>query len=150
MLIVLRRGENKERIMKKLPYRKLYILVIVAVLTVGCKDENQIQGVISTNRICGNDLIGDHGIGYPIYKNTVVFHSTPLPINGNSQSVLYGLNTETGKEIWRLTNSNFYPKKELLFNNVNYYYQYNNILIGADFQYKDFCKEDYIYAIDIE
>lgn len=34
--------------------------------------------------------------------------------------------------------------------NANYYYQYENIVIGADYQLKDYGNETYIYAIDIE
>src|ERR1035437_116834 len=96
-------------------YRNLYILLLLAVLTACCKDESLNKNVIWTNRICGNDMIGDPGIGYPIYNNTVVFHSTPLPINDFYQGVLHGLDTETGKEKWRLTNKDFYPKKNLEF-----------------------------------
>ena len=85
-------------------YRNLFILFLFSVLTACCKDESLNKNVIWTNRICGNNLIGDQGIGYPIYNNTVVFHSTPLPVNGTYQSILYGLDTETGKEKWSLTN----------------------------------------------
>jgi len=134
----------------KYMYRNLYILLLLVVLTACCKDENLSKSVVWKNRICGNNLIEDHGIGYPIYNNTVIFHSTPVPINSNSQSVLYGLDTKTGKEKWRLTNLDFYSKKDLQFNNVKYYYQYKNIFVGADFQYKDFGKENYFYGIDIE
>jgi len=125
-----------------------YILLFSSCIS--CKEEMVDNNVYWKNRICGNDLIGDHGIGYPIYNNTVVFHSTPVAGDNDEQSVLYGLDTETGKEKWRLTNSDFYPKKDLQFNNVKYYYQFKNIFVGADFQYKDFGKENYIYGIDIE
>jgi outer membrane protein assembly factor BamB len=117
-----------------------------------CKDNDATKedGVIWKNRICGNDLIGDTGLGYPIYNNTVVFHSTPVPDDNDENSIIYGLDTETGKEKWRLTNADFAPKKDLQFNNADYYYQKENIFIGTDFQYKDFGKETYVYAFDIE
>mgnify|MGYP001014108672 CR=1 FL=1 len=125
-----------------------YILLFTSCTS--CKDEKADDNVIWKNRICGNDLIGDHGIGYPIYNNTVVFHSTPVPGDNDEQSVLYGLDTETGKEKWRLTNKDFYPKKRLKFDNADYYYQNENIVVCSDFQYKDYGSETYIYAIDVE
>jgi outer membrane protein assembly factor BamB len=94
-------------------------------------------------------LIYDKGLGYPVYKNTVVFHSTPEPW-GVHQSILHGLDTETGKEKWRLTNADFYPKKDMQFNNYLYPYQKDNIVIGCDFVVKNPNAERYIYAIDIE
>ena len=120
----------------------------MAVLTACCKDESLNKNVIWTNRICGNDLIGDPGIGYPIYNNTVVFHSTPLPIYNNYQSILHGLDTKTGKEKWTLSNKDFLPKKNLQFANYDYYYQYNNIVVGCD-RVSEPTDERYIYAIDI-
>jgi len=129
--------------------RNLYILLLLAILTACCKDENVNKNAIWKNRICGNDMIGDPGIGYPVYNNTVVFHSTPLPIDGNYQSILHGLDTETGKEKWRLSNNDFYPKKNLQFANYDYYYQYNNIVVCCD-RVSDPTDERYIYAIDID
>lgn len=114
-----------------------------------CKDELLENNVIWKNRICGNDLIGDHGIGYPIYKNIVVFHSTPVAGDDDENSIIYGLDTETGKEIWRLNNDYFAPKINLKFNNADYYYQFENIIVCSDFQLKDYGNETFIYAIDI-
>ncbi len=102
------------------------------------------------NRICGNDLIGESGLGYPIYKNTVVFHSTPIVGNNDENCILHGLNTETGKEKWTLTTNDFSPKKSLMIDNVDYYYQNENIIVAADFQYKDYGNETFMYAIDLE
>jgi len=133
----------------KYMYRNLYILLLLVVLTACCKDENLNKSVVWKNRICGNALIGDDGIGYPIYNNTVVFHSTPVSINGVYQGILHGLDTKTGKEKWKLTNKDFYPKKNLEFFNENYYYQYNNIVVVCDYAY-DSTKEHYAYAIDID
>ncbi|MDD3080181.1 MAG: hypothetical protein PHH37_13935 [Paludibacter sp.] len=115
-----------------------------------CKDETVDNSVIWKNRICGNDLIGNVGLGYPIYSNTVVFHSTPIAGDNDENSIIYGLDTENGKEKWRLTNIDFAPKKQLCLNNSDYYYQNKNIFVGADFQYKDYGNETYMYAIDIE
>ena len=113
-----------------------------------CKEEMVDNNVYWKNRICGNSLIGDDGIGYPIYNNIVVFHSTPLQINGIYQGVLHGLDTETGKEKWQLTNKDFYPKKNIEFYNADYYYQNENIVVCSDFYY-DQTREHYAYAIDI-
>ncbi len=115
-----------------------------------CKDELLENNVVWKNRICGNDLIGEKGLGYPIYKDIVVFHSTPVAGDNDENTIIYGLDTETGKEKWRLTNADFSPKKELHLNNVDYYYQNENIVVGADFQYKDYGSETYLYAIDID
>ena len=93
-------------------------------------------------------LIYDSGIGYPIYKNTVVFHSTPEPW-GVHESILHGLDTETGKEKWRLTNKDFYPKKDIQFDNVDYFYQNENIVVACDFV-NDQTDERFAYAIDID
>lgn len=95
-------------------------------------------------------LIYDPGPGYPIYKNTVVFHSTPKPLDVVRESVLHGLDTRTGKEKWRLTNKDFYPKKDLRFDSFEYYYQYNNILLLVDFVSFEIDRETFFYAIDIE
>lgn len=128
----------------------IFYLLLLSSCT-SCKDENSTDNnVIWKNRICGNDLIGDMGFGYPIYKSTVVFHSTPIVGDNDENSAIYGLDTETGKEKWRLTNADFESKKELKIDNANYYYQYENIVIGADYQLKDYGNETYIYAIDIE
>jgi outer membrane protein assembly factor BamB len=130
-------------------YRNLYILLLLSVLTASCKDESLDKSVVWHKRICGNDMIGDPGIGYPVYNNTVVFHSTPLPINGYYQSILHGLDTETGKEKWTLTNKDFLPKKNLQFASYNYYYQCDNIVVLCD-RVSELTDERYIYAIDIE
>jgi len=130
-------------------YRNLYILFLLTILTICCKDERLDKNIIWSNRICGNDMIGDPGIGYPVYNNTVVFHSTPLPIAGKYQSVLHGLDTKTGKEKWTLGNTDFLPKKNLQFANYDYYYQYNNIVVCCD-RVSEPTDERYIYAMDID
>ena len=97
-------------------------------------------------------MIFDDGVGYPVYKNTVVFHSTPEPWGDFRESILYGLDTETGKEKWRLTNADFIPKKSLNFICNFGTYQKENILIACDdvnvAMYPN--GERYIYGIDIE
>ena len=130
--------------------RKFIFYIIILLFISCCKDEHMNNDIIWKNRICGSDLIGDAGLGYPVYKNTVVFHSTPIVGDNDENSILYGLDTETGKEKWRLTKTEFAPKQNLKFDNVDYYYQHENVVIGADFQYKDYGSETYIYAIDIE
>jgi hypothetical protein len=130
-------------------YRNLYILFLSAVLATSCTDELLNNNAFWRTPLNQKSLIYDSGLGYPIYKNTVVFHSTPVPY-GTPESILHGLDTKTGKELWRLTNKDFYPKKILQFDNVDYYYQNENIVVGADFQYKDTGSETYMYAIDIE
>ena len=100
-----------------------YILLLTSCIS--CKDEMLNDNVFWKTPLNQKSLIYDSGLGYPIYKNTVVFHSTPVPY-GAKESILHGLDTETGKEKWRLTNTDFYPKKSLQFDNVDYYYQYNN------------------------
>ena len=87
-------------------------------------------------------------MGYPIYGNTVVFHSTPDPADVLNK-IIYGLDAETGKEKWRLTNKDFYPKEKLRLFSLWYFYQYNNILVCCD-NVNDLTGERYIYAIDIE
>jgi outer membrane protein assembly factor BamB len=98
-------------------------------------------------------LIYDDGVGYPVYNNTVVYHSTPEePWRDIPESILHGLDTETGKEKWRLTNADFEPKKDLRFYNTFGTYQKENILIACDnvnlAMYPN--GERYIYGIDIE
>ena len=84
-----------------------------------CKDDISLdKDVYWKNKICGEKLIFDDGVGYPVYKNIVVFHSTPELWSDTRESILYGLDTETGKEKWRLTNADFAPKKNLEFNNI--------------------------------
>ncbi len=126
-----------------------YILLLTSCIS--CKDDDATMedGVIWKNKICGNDMIGCMGLGYPIYKNTVVFHSTPIPGDNDENSIIYGLDTETGKEKWRLTNQDFAPKKDLRFFNADYYYQNENIFVGADF-FVDQTDEHFVYAIDID
>jgi outer membrane protein assembly factor BamB len=128
------------------------LLAAVAIATACCKDDTlkgQDPAVVWVNRICGNDMIGDKGLGHPIYKNTVVFHSTPLPIKGEYQTIVYGLNSETGKEKWKLTNADFAPINNFQFGNVDYVYQYENIVVGCDHVRSD-SPQSYCYAIDIE
>ena len=124
-----------------------YILLLTSCIS--CKDEMLNDNVFWKTPLNQKSLIYDSGLGYPIYKNTVVFHSTPVPY-GAKESILHGLDTETGKEKWRLTNTDFYPKKSLQFDNVDYYYQYNNIIVACDRVYKDPIAEHYAYAIDID
>ena len=118
-----------------------------------CKDENKSEdGVIWKNRINGKDLIGNVGLGYPIYNNTVVFHSTPDPTDNDENSIIHGLDTETGKEKWRLTNADFFPKKKLTLYNTFGTYQKDNIVVASDEIYKPLNTdvERYIYGIDID
>ena len=131
---------------------KKYILLLVLLILLSCKEEaninNDIYWKIPLNE---KSMIYDPGIGYPIYNNTVVFHSTPQPWGNIRESVLHGLDTKTGMEKWRLTNKDFYPKKSLEFAATGYYYyQYNNIFVGADYYFNDSNKEKYLYAFDIE
>jgi hypothetical protein len=104
------------------------------------------------NRICGNKLIFDAGVGYPVYKNTVVFHSTPVPWGDIQESILHGLDIETGEEKWQLTNADFAPKKDLRFYNTFSTYQKDNIFVASDEVYTPNRPkgEGYIYGIDIE
>lgn len=135
--------------MKKKLIIGLYLLLLLSSCT-SCKDDNATdKNTIWKNRICGKNLIYDIGIGYPVYKNTVVFHSTPEPW-GIHQSILHGLDINTGEEKWQLTNVDFAPKKDLQFNNFLYPYQKDNLVIASDFVVKDLTKERYIYCIDIE
>ncbi len=121
-----------------------------------CKDDISLdKDVYWKNKICGEKLIFDDGVGYPVYKNIVVFHSTPEPWSDTRESILYGLDTETGKEKWRLTNADFAPKKNLEFNNIFGTFQSNNILIASDdvntARNESVEKyERYIFSIDIE
>ena len=113
-----------------------------------CKDELVVNNIFWHTPLNQKSLIYDSGLGYPTYKNTVVFHSTPIPY-GTVESILHGLDTETGKEKWRLTNKDFYPKKTLQFDNADYYYQNDNIVVCSDFYYEQ-TREHFAYAIDIE
>ncbi|MEY3500020.1 MAG: hypothetical protein RL308_1689 [Bacteroidota bacterium] len=112
-----------------------------------CKDENKSEdGVIWKNRISGKGSIGAVGLGYPIYNNTVVFHSTP---NIDDESIVHGLDIETGKEKWRLTAADFSPKKSLVLYNTFGTYQKENIVVASDEVYAS-NSERYIYGIDID
>jgi len=100
-------------------------------------------------------MIYDVGIGYPVYKNTVVFHSTPEPWGDIRESILHGLDTETGKEKWRLTNIDFSPKRSLELNCTFGTFQKDNILIACDNVNTARSEpieryERYIYGVDIE
>ena len=123
-----------------------YILLLTSCNS--CKDEMVNDNVFWKIPLNQKSLIYDSGLGYPTYKNTVVFHSTPEPW-GIHESILHGLDVETGKEKWRLTNKDFYPKKDLQFNSVDYFYQNDNIIVACDFV-NDLTDERYIYSIDID
>ena len=128
----------------------LYILLLSSCSS--CKDDMVDNNVIWRTPLNQKSLIYDKGLGYPIYGNTVVFHSTPEPW-GVQESILHGMDTKTGKEKWRLNNMNFFPKKDLRFNNVDYFYQNENVALAADCitnQRTNQADERYIYAIDIE
>lgn len=130
-------------------FKNQIILIFLSLIVSCCNDDQLNKDVYWRTPLNEKSLIYDNGLGYPIYKNTVVFHSTPNPW-GVHQSILHGLDTETGKEKWRLTNVDFYPKKDLQFNNFLYPYQKDNIVIGCDFVVKNPNAERYYYAIDIE
>jgi outer membrane protein assembly factor BamB len=136
----------------KIVFICIYILLLSSCTS--CKDDNISldNNIFWRNRICGKKLIFDDGVGYPVYKNTVVFHSTPEPWGDIRESILHGLDTETGKEKWRLTNADFAPKKSLNFICNFGTYQKENILIACDAvsvaMYPN--GERYIYGIDIE
>jgi outer membrane protein assembly factor BamB len=130
---------------------KIVLLAAVAIATVCCKDDTlkrQDPAVVWVNRICGKNLIYDKGIGYPIYNNTIVFHTTPNGDNYPQDTHLIGLDTETGKQKWELTTADFAPMKSLVLFNGDYYYQNQNIVVGSDHYYKS--PSAYYYAIDIE
>lgn len=129
-------------------YKTISILLTLVLIFSCCKDERLDTSVLWRTPLNEKALIFDPGIGYPIYNNTVVFHNTPVPW-GAEESILHGLDTETGKEKWRLTIKDFSPKKNLQFANSGYYYQYNNIVVISD-RVSDSNNERYIYAIDIE
>lgn len=137
---------------KKLVIVFFYVLLLSSCTS--CKDDNISldNNIYWRNRICGKKLIFDSGVGYPVYKNTVVFHSTPEPWGDIRESILYGLDTETGKEKWRLTNADFTPKKSLVFNYSFSTYQDKNILVSSDDVYTPNRPkgERYIYGIDID
>ena len=129
-------------------FRNLFIFSLIILLVACCKDEKLNDNIFWRAPLNQKSLIYDLGLGYPIYKNTVVFHSTPEPW-GVHQSILHGLDTKTGKEKWQLTNKDFYPKKDLRFNSFEYFYQYDNIVVACDFVINP-TDERYIYGIDIE
>jgi len=131
---------------------KKYIFLLLILQLFSCKDDNSLNNnVYWKTPLFEKDYIYDPGIGYPVYNNTVVFHSTPQPWGDIRVSILHGLDTKTGKERWQLTNSDFYPKQSLEFAGTGYYYyQYNNIFVGADYYFKNSKKEKYTYAFDIE
>jgi outer membrane protein assembly factor BamB len=127
-----------------------FYTVFLSYFTSCCKDENKsTDGVIWKNRISGKGSIGAVGLGYPIYNNTVVFHSTP---NIDDESIIHGLDIETGKEKWRLTAADFAPKKSLTLYNTFGTYQKENIVVASDEIYKPLNNdvERYIYGIDID
>jgi outer membrane protein assembly factor BamB len=136
----------------KIVFICIYILLLSSCTS--CKDDNISfdNNIYWRNKICGKTMIFDVGAGYPVYKSTVVFHSTPEPWGDIPESILHGLDTETGKEKWRLTNADFAPKKSLNFCNTFGTYQKENILIACDdvnvAMYPN--GERYIYSIDIE
>ena len=133
-----------------------FVLLLITSCT-SCNDENISvdNNIYWRNKICGKKLIFDDGVGYPVYKNTVVFHSTPEPWGDIRESILHGLDTETGKEKWRLTNADFAQKKSLVFNNIFGTFQSNNILVASDdvntAKNESIDKyERYIFGIDID
>ena len=124
--------------------------ILLASSCSSCKDDMVDNNVIWRTPLNQRSLIYDPGLGYPIYGNTVVFHSTPEPW-GVQESILHGLDTKTGKEKWRLTNKDFYPKKSLRFNTItDYFYQKDNIVLAVDMYDKDNYPESFFYAIDID
>lgn len=141
--------------MKKIIIIWSFVLLLVSSCT-SCKDDISLdKDVYWKNKICGEKLIFDDGVGYPVYKNIVVFHSTPEPWGETRESIMHGLDAETGKEKWRLTNADFAPKKSLEFNNIFGTFQTNNILIASDdvntARNESVEKyERYIFSIDIE
>lgn len=132
----------------------LYLLLLLTSCT-SCKDDNiDDRNVVWKSHICGKSMIYDIGIGYPVYNNTVVFHSTPEPW-GVQQSILHGLDIKTGKEKWRLTNYDFAPKKDLRFICTFGTYQIKNTVVACDDVYASKDEkldryERFIYRIDIE
>jgi outer membrane protein assembly factor BamB len=132
-----------------------FVLLLISSCT-SCKDDISLEKDVHwRNKICGKKLIFDDGVGYPVYKNTVVFHSTPEPWGDLRESILYGLDIETGKEKWQLSNMDFAPKKSLEFNNIFGTFQSNNILIASDdvntARNESVDKyERYIFGIDME
>lgn len=132
---------------------KNLLLLVTSILLTSCswfsgKDIDKKGDVLWKNEIRGNDLIGNEGLGYPVYKNTVVFHSTPKPDDDDSYSVIYGLDVRNGEKIWQLSNEDFHPKKQLSLHTLAY--QYKNIMVGTDEAYKRPENEKYVYAIEIE
>jgi outer membrane protein assembly factor BamB len=129
---------------------RLYITLSTLSFLFACNtDEKLAEGVFWRTPLNQKSLIYDDGLGYPVYKNTVAFHSTPSPF-GVHESILHGLDTETGKEKWRLTNKDFTPKKDLRFGSFGEAYQRENIVVGCDIKGGIPIPECYAYAIDIE
>jgi outer membrane protein assembly factor BamB len=129
---------------------RLFITILTISLITACSIEEKLtDGVIWRSALNQKSLIYDVGLGYPTYKNNVVYHSTPVPW-GTQESILHGLDTETGKEKWRLSNNDFHPKKDLRFNSFAYGYQRENVVIGCDSKGGIPTPECYAYAIDIE
>lgn len=128
---------------------RLFITLSIISFLLACStDEKLTEGVCWKTPLNQKSLIFDEGIGYPVYKNTVVFHSTPEPW-GVHESILYGLDTETGKEKWQLSNKDFYPKKDLRFDSFSGAYQSENIVVGCDIKGGVTIPECYTYGVDI-
>lgn len=132
---------------KSAMYLALFFLLTIP-LFLSCKDDDVKNEVIWSKHISGNNLISDMGLGYPIFNKTVVFHSSPNPAN-TKDKIIYGLDADTGKEKWQLTNKDFFPKKELEFSSLWYYYQYNNKFVCCD-RVTNLNGERYIYSFDID
>lgn len=130
-----------------------FSIILLLFSCTSCRDQIKIdENIYWRNKICGRTLIFDVGIGYPVYKNIVVFHSTPQPWGDLQEGILHGLDTKTGEERWRLTNKDFKPKHDLRFCNTFGTYQKDNILIASDAVYKPNLPngEKYIFGVDIE
>lgn len=129
---------------------RLFITLSIISFLLACStDEKLTEGVCWRTPLNQKSLIFDEGMGYPVYKNTVVFHSTPEPW-GVHESILHGLDTETGKEKWRLSNKDFYPKKDLRFDSFSGVYQRENIVVGCDIKGGITTPECYTYGVDID
>lgn len=132
---------------KSAKFLALFYLLSIP-LFFSCEDDSVKNEVIWSKHISGDNLISDMGLGYPIFNKTVVFHSSPNSAN-TKDKIIYGLDTDTGKEKWQLTNKDFSPKKELEFSSLWYYYQYNNIFVCCD-RVSNINNERYIYSFDID